>query len=55
MKDLPEDFKERFYSMKDLYGELSADIHQAKGSTKLFEKAEEKIIQHFKARELFNL
>lgn len=52
---LPTDFKERFPSLRVLYGELSFDIHSAKGSPELFEKARNQIDEHFDARRLFKL
>jgi hypothetical protein len=52
---LPKDFKERFPSFRTLYEELSADLHSATGSAELFEKARKQILQHFKARRLFEL
>lgn len=55
MDTLPDDFRERFASMRDLYGKLSADIHSAAGSVKLFEDASGKIVEHFEARKLFHL
>lgn len=55
MQQLPDDFKERFPSVSELYSDLSADIHRATGSIELFDKAKEQIIEHFKARELFKL
>ncbi len=42
-----------FPSMKCLYGELSADIHTATGSTVLFDKAIADIDKHFDAKRLF--
>ncbi len=55
MAALPIDFKERFPSMRDLYGELSVDLHAAIGSAKLFDKSHVQIVQHFDARRLFKL
>jgi len=55
MKSLPDDFKGRFPSMRDLYGTLSDDIHAAKGSAELFERARREIEEHFRARELFKI
>jgi hypothetical protein len=52
---LPEDFKGRFPSLRALYGELSADIHCATGSSELFEKARNQILEHFDARRLYKL
>jgi hypothetical protein len=55
MATLPEDFRGRFPSMRALYSELSADIHGAKGSPKLFDRARTEIVQHFDARRMFGL
>ena len=55
MATLPGDFKTRFPSMRGLYGELSADIHIAKASAELFEKARLQIVEHFDARRMFKL
>lgn len=55
MITLPDDFKGRFPSMRNLYGELSVDIHGAVGSPELFEKARNEITEHFDARRLFKL
>jgi hypothetical protein len=55
MDSLPKDFKDRFPSMRDLYGALSSDIHAALGSPDLFERAQKEIVEHFDARRLFKL
>jgi hypothetical protein len=55
MATLPDDFKNRFPSMRTLYGELSVDIHGATGSAELFEKGRAQIIGHFDARRMFGL
>lgn len=55
MEKLPPDFKTRFPSMRSLYGDLSADIHAATGSSELFEKAQSVIVEHFEARRLYKL
>jgi hypothetical protein len=55
MSTLPTDFKTRFPSMRNLYGELSIDIHNATGSAALFEKARGQIIEHFDVRRMFRL
>lgn len=52
---LPEDFRNRFKSMRALYGELSTDIHSAIGSPELFDQAQRDITEHFEARKLFKL
>jgi len=55
METLPADFKDRFPSMRSLYGDLSEDLHAATGSPKLFEKARSDIVEHFEARRLFKV
>jgi hypothetical protein len=55
MQNLPEDFKARFPSMRNLYGELSAAIHRADGNVALFDIAMAKVNEHFEARRLFKL
>jgi hypothetical protein len=47
MATLPPDFKSRFSSMRDLYGELSEDLHSATGSPELFDSARNRITEHF--------
>ena len=55
MGGLPNDFKGRFPSFRELYERLSTDIHSATGSADLFEEARQKIVDHFEARRLFKL
>ena len=55
MKSLPSDFKSRFKSMKELYGELSADMHAATGSSEVFERCIKEIDEHFEARRLYKI
>jgi hypothetical protein len=55
MATLPENFKSQFKSFRELYGELSVDIHAAKGDPVLFNEARDKIVEHFEARRLFRL
>jgi hypothetical protein len=55
MASLPEDFKTRFPSMRDLYSELTADIHAATGSSDLFDSVKDRLLVHFEARRLFKL
>jgi hypothetical protein len=55
MKLLPDDFKDRFYSLKSLYSELSAEMHEARGSDELYTKAINIVDQHFEAMLLFQL
>jgi len=55
MDNLPADFKSRFPSLRDVYSELSIDIHAATGSVQVFESSVRKITEHFDARRLFKL
>jgi len=55
MTTLPSDFRGRFPSMRELYGELSADLHTAAGSPELFGKATIQIAEHFETRRVFKL
>lgn len=55
MEDLPEDFKARFPSFAALYGELSDDLHAAKGDTELLERSVDAIEKHFEGRKAFDL
>lgn len=55
MADLPGDFKARFPSLRELYGELSVAIHSATASDELFNNSTQDIIRHFEARRLFAL
>jgi len=55
MASLPEDFRQRFPSMRTLYGELSAHVHAAKGSPDLFVRAVSQIVEHFDARRLYKI
>jgi hypothetical protein len=55
MSTLPENFKNQFKSFRELYGELSVDIHGARGDPALFNEARDKIVEHFEARRLFRL
>jgi hypothetical protein len=41
--------------MRELHGDLSADLHTATASPELFDTAREKITEHFQARALFKL
>lgn len=51
---LADDFKERFPSLKDVYGQLSAALHAAKADAELFDKSCAKVVDHFDALRLFN-
>lgn len=55
MASLPDDFKEHFPSLSDIYAQLSADIHAATGSPELFEKMAADLVEHFDARRLRRL
>jgi len=55
MDTLPADFKGRFSSIRNIYGELSVAIHSASASAELFEKASAQFAEHFAARALFKL
>lgn len=55
MATLPDDFKGRFPSMRSLYDNISADLHNALGSGDLFDRALSEITEHFDARRLFRL
>jgi hypothetical protein len=52
---LPTDFKDRFPSLSDIYGRLSAAMHEANADGALFEKCSAEIVKHFEARRLFEL
>jgi hypothetical protein len=53
--DLPKDFKERFPSLKDVYGQLSAALHAADANAALFDEACAKVLEHFDARRLYRI
>ncbi|MBL7128785.1 MAG: hypothetical protein ISS16_07345 [Ignavibacteria bacterium] len=53
MDTLDEDFKNRFPSFRELYSNLSSDIHSAKGSPALFEEVMSELVDHFEARKVF--
>lgn len=55
MASLPEDFRSRFRSLRDLYGQLSSDLHTAVGDPQLFEQSLSIIEEHFDARRLYKL
>lgn len=55
MDNLPEDFKSRFPSFRDMYAILSEDIHTAKGSPKVFDETKSNLVKHFEARLLVEL
>lgn len=55
MEQLPPDFKARFPSLRELYSELSDNLHRATGSAEVFDRTTELLMKHFKARGLFEL
>jgi hypothetical protein len=55
LASLPEDFKIRFPSIRELYSDLSAAIHSAAGSSDFFDSVKDRIVAHFEARRLFTL
>ena len=52
---LPDDFKNRFPSLPDIYGKLSAAMHEATADGGLFEESCDRIVEHFDARRLYRL
>ena len=52
---LPTDFRDRFPSLKAVYSELSAAIHQADPNSDLFNAMSEAVTEHFEARKLYKL
>jgi len=52
---LPDDFKSRFPSLKDIYSQLSAAMHAADRNAPLFEECSADVVKHFQARKLFEL
>lgn len=52
---LPQDFKDRFPSLKSIYEQLSNAIHKADGSVTVFQEQSENIILHFEAKRLYKL
>ena len=55
MHSLPDDFKARFPSLRDVYTRISADLHGAIGSEELFAECLADIERHFEARRVFKL
>jgi hypothetical protein len=49
---LPQDFKDHFPSLKDIYGKLSAAIHKADANALLFDECCSTVVEHFDARRL---
>lgn len=54
-QSLPGDFRDRFPSLKTIYGELSAAIHSATADEELFRAKALDIAEHFEARKVFKL
>jgi hypothetical protein len=54
-KSLPDDFKSRFPSLKEIYCDLSAAMHTAHANIPLFEESCVKIVEHFEARRLYRI
>lgn len=52
---LPDDFKKRFPSLKDIYAKLSEAIHEADGKDELFQSSLAEIERHFEARRLYGI
>ena len=52
---LPDDFKGRFPSLLEIYGKLSAAMHDANADATLFEDSCAKVLEHFEARRLFKI
>lgn len=55
MASLPEDFNSRFPSLRDIYSRLSEAIHDANGSTEVFESSVKGLEKHFDARRVYEL
>jgi hypothetical protein len=54
-KSLPQEFKDRFPSLADIYSKLSVDIHKADSSPELFTECQLSIEEHFEAKKVFKL
>jgi hypothetical protein len=52
---LPDEFKGRFPSLPDIYGKLSAAMHQADANAGLFEDSCQKVEEHFDVRRLYKM
>lgn len=55
MGTLPEEFNGRFPSLRALYADLSAAMHEARADEDLFKAGMSIVQQHFEARRLFGL
>lgn len=54
-KLLPEDFKQRFPSLLETYGQLSVAIHTAEAEETTYTEAKQKILKHFEALRAFDI
>jgi hypothetical protein len=54
-KNLPEDFRQRFPSLRKIYESLSSDIHAAEGDATVFSAELERIVKHFDAWRVYEL
>ena len=52
---LPDDFRQRFPSLKNIYDKLSDDIHGAIGSEIQFQEAKQDIETHFDAKRIYKI
>ena len=52
---LPEDFRQRFPSLRKVYEELSSDIHAAVGDAQVFNDESAHIVKHFDAWRVYEL
>ena len=55
MTTLPDDFKARFPSLRQIYEKISLDIHKATGSSELYDAMLADFVEHFEARRLFKI
>ncbi|HEX7181590.1 MAG TPA: hypothetical protein VF756_07080 [Thermoanaerobaculia bacterium] len=54
-RNLPEDFSQRFPSLRSIYEKLSSDIHAAGGDAKVFSDESARIVKHFDAWRVYEL
>jgi hypothetical protein len=54
-KNLPDDFKQRFPSLKTIYDKLSNDMHLANASKDIFNESRNDIVIHFEAKKLYKI
>jgi hypothetical protein len=55
MKSLPEEFNNRFPSLRSAYERLSVAIHSANADTTLFETISKELLIHFDAKRLYKM